>query len=203
MSSFSTMSDGKRKAMLVFLAVIFIGCFGVVSIADLVNTKDKYTVNLGVCYELMEIEHSINGLIPVGRDYYYIGIAVDSPEAYILKGSKRWYAKNFDGNGASLGVTGTPVTGLLKRADYKVAQEINNVTSQFEDVTLAHSPDYSLELDYKIKAILRLIMLFVMIVFIICGKLFVFGKSEDNPVVIKVYVGIMVVILIILLKLVI
>lgn len=203
MSSFSTMSDGKRKALLIFLSVIFVGCFGVVSIADLVNTKDRYTVNLGVCYEVMELEHSINGLIPVGKDYYYIGIAVDSPEAYILKGSKRWYAKNFDENGASLTATGTSVTGLLKRADYQVAQEINNITSQFEDVTLAHSPDYSLELDYKIKAILRLIMMFVMIIFFVCGKLFVFGKSDDNPVVIKVYVGIMVVILIILLKLVI
>ncbi len=203
MSSFSTMSDGKRKALLIFLSVIFVGCFGVVSIADLVNTKDRYTVNLGECYELMEIEHSINGLIPVGKDQYYIGIAVDTPETYILKGSKRWYAKNFDENGASLTATGTSVTGLLKRADYKVAQEINSVTSQYEDVTLAHSPDYSLELDYKIKAILRLIMLFVTIIFIICGKLFVFGKSDDNPVVIKVYVGIMVVILIILLKLVI
>jgi len=203
MSSFSTMSDGKRKALLIFLSVIFVGCFGVVSIADLVNTKDRYTVNLGVCYEVMELEHSINGLIPVGKDYYYIGIAVDSPEAYILKGSKRWYAKNFDENGASLTATGTSVTGLLKRADYQVAQEINNITSQFEDVTLAHSPDHTLELDYKIKAILRLIMMFVMIIFFVCGKLFVFGKSDDNPVVIKVYVGIMVVILIILLKLVI
>ena len=72
MSSFSTMSDGKRKALLIFLSVIFVGCFGVVSIADLVNTKDRYTVNLGECYELMEIEHSINGLIPVGKDQYYI-----------------------------------------------------------------------------------------------------------------------------------
>lgn len=48
------------------------------AVLDLTNKKDIHTVRIEAVCKVLELEHSINGLIPIGTDHYYIGIEEDT-----------------------------------------------------------------------------------------------------------------------------
>ncbi|MBR6328482.1 MAG: hypothetical protein IKR68_02420 [Lachnospiraceae bacterium] len=191
--------DKKRQGLVtVFLALLVIA-FTCLALFDLLNKKDLYTVEISSCYELMEVEHSINGLIPMGKDYLYLGYDASST-AYIFKGSKSWYPKNFNADGKPLTGSAVTVTALAKRLDYKVAREIGSSLSQAEGLNLAHSPDYSLEIDYKFRAIVRLILVPIFILVIIAGKIIFDDNRGFSSTIKKVYLLILCVVLFAALK---
>lgn len=84
-----------QNAALILLLVVFAGYLLWSGISDLTNKQGVYTVNLDECYEIFEVEHSINGLIPTGTDYYYLGFD-EQGSCCIINASKGWYAENFD-----------------------------------------------------------------------------------------------------------
>ncbi len=151
---------GKGKTIFaILLGVMFVGYLLVTGIYDLVNTKDKHTVNVDSCIEILEIEHSINGLIPVGKDHYYLGVD-DSDNACIIKASKGWYKRNFNEQGECNTSGGLDITVLAKKInDYDVSRELLSRVSQIEGLNYAVSPEYALEMDYKINAIGKLVLL--------------------------------------------
>ena len=66
------------------------------SIRDLTNKKDVHIVTIHEAYAVLELEHWINGLIPIGTDYYCFGIDDDASNAYLIKSSKKWLKEIFD-----------------------------------------------------------------------------------------------------------
>ena len=133
--------------MTIFLIIIliasYVGVFFVMSFIDLFNTKDVYEVNINVAGQLLTIENSINGIIPTGNDYYYVGVDDNKGDIYAIHAGKHWLEDNFDANGVAHGNSIT-VKGLSKRAsDFEVEKDgtINLVaheqgqTTELKDVT--------------------------------------------------------------------
>lgn len=74
----------KKKLGNVFLLLLFVGLLAyllVSAVLDLTNKKDIHTVQIETACKVLELEHSINGLIPIGTDHYYIGIEEDTMDA--------------------------------------------------------------------------------------------------------------------------
>lgn len=198
------MREGLRKFLIVFILVIFVGYLLVTGIGDLINKKDIYTVRIDECVEALAIEHSINGLIPVGTDHYYVGVNDETEEACYIKASKRWYNKNFDGNGYSLTPGGLTITSLAKKAsDYDVEKELVARAEQLEGAEFAIPVNYSLELDYKFNAICKLALLVIAGVLAFVGVKIVRNSGNVKSGAGKAYLVACVIFLILLLKIII
>lgn len=197
------MKEKAKNIFLIFLCLMFIGYLLGTGIYDLVNTKDLHSVNIDGCVEILEIEHSINGLIPVGTDHYYLGFDEDGNSAFLIKASKRWYSKNFNEQGDSNTPGGLDITALAKKvSDFDVREELLSRVSQLEGsgVDFPVSPEYSLEIDYKIRAMEKLALLVLggIIAFIV----FKISRSdtEVSGTVKKITLVVSIVFLILLLK---
>jgi hypothetical protein len=156
------MKEKLKKIFAILLCLMFVGYLLCTGVYDLINTKDMRTVNVDECAEALVIEHSINGLIPVGKDHYYLGIDDDTSSAFIIKASNSWYKKNFNAEYQSLTPGGLNITTLSKRiGDYKVRDELASRVSYLSEsnVTFSASPEYCLDMDYKTKAIGKLALL--------------------------------------------
>lgn len=143
--------------LMIFLAFIFIAFFFVMSIMDLTNKKDVYETKIDAAGQLLVVENSINGIIPTGKDYYYIGINEDEGSFYIIHAGKNWLEKNFDSEGFAKG-NGVSVKGLAKSAeDYEVRHELVNHTNELEGLSFALQAGDVLELNYVRDAVIRII----------------------------------------------
>lgn len=143
--------------LMILLAVVFICYFFVMSIADLTNKDDVHETKIDAAGQLLVVENSINGIIPTGKDYYYIGINEDSGEVYTIHAGKNWLKKNFDSEGFAKG-NGVSVKGLAKSAeDYEVRHELVNHTNELEGLSFALQAGDVLEINYVQDSIVRLI----------------------------------------------
>ena len=156
------MKEILRKILAALLVLAFVGYLLGTGIYELVNTKDRYTVNIDECAEVLQVEHSINGLIPTGTDHYYVGLDRDSRNIYLLQATAGWYKKNFNTDMTSVAAGGLEVTALSKRVnDYEIRSELASRLS-----TLAGPADqfplgteYRLDVSYQMKAISKLAIL--------------------------------------------
>ena len=179
----------KNKVLSVILAIIlvaaFLYTFFIASIMDLVNTKDVREVSVNGAGELLTVGNSINGIIPTGKDYYYVGVS-QSDEAeviYAIHADKHWLDKNFDINGmANSG--NLAIKGLTKRAnDFEVEKEIAYRMEQISysdgqtSFVQALTPGYVLELNYVQDAIMRIV---AGVVLLIAGALFMCYRKFDT-----------------------
>ena len=145
-----------KRFMIAVVLLIFVYIL-VTGIYDLVNRNDLYTINADGCVEILEVEHAVNGLIPIGKDHYYIAFDGESGDACIVKASKRWYSKNFDEAGYALAPGGITITALAKDiSDYRIERELISRASQLEGVNFIVSPDHNLDLAYKFNAVCKL-----------------------------------------------
>lgn len=153
------------------MLVFFIGYLSVTGIMDLTNKKDLITIKADAAVKVLEVEHSINGLIPMGKDHYYAAVD-EKGEMYLLKASKSWYKKNFDP--ATYEARGdVTVTALNKRIDdYEIREEIEDRIAKMEGITRGQDAGYCIMLDYKINAIIKLavvisaLILTIMVIYI-------------------------------------
>lgn len=195
------MRPGFKKFLAVLLVVFFVGYLAVTGIADLANTKDVQTVTIDECVSFLDIEHSINGLIPVGTDHYYLGVNDETMEACVVKASKKWYKKNFDTDGHALMEDGLTVTALCKKAgDFDVENELASRAAGLDGLNLVTAPGYSLELDYKFNAICKLILLVAAAVLAGVGYMFYKKPDKVSKTVGKIYGVTILVFLVLLLK---
>lgn len=173
-----------KKFLIIVLIASYVGVFFVMSIMDLMNTKDVHEVNINLAGELLAVENSINGIIPIGKDYYYVGMDKTKGAIYAIHAGKHWLEDNFDVNGIAHGNSIT-VKGLSKRArDFKVEKEIANRVYQVADESngnLAIEPGRVIEVNYVRDAVLKIIagmlILAVGIIILIFKK-----RADEMPV---------------------
>lgn len=182
-----------QNAALILLLVVFAGYLLWSGISDFTNKQGVYTVNLDECYEIFEVEHSINGLIPTGTDYYYLGFD-EQGSCCIINASKGWYAENFDeATGETQGTESVTVTALAKDiSDYEIEDEIREMLSELEDLTYIVGNDRNLVIGYKFYAIARLGMLPLAAVLLIAGKIFL-GNGQNFGKAVKTVYGILII----------
>lgn len=149
-----------KTICMVILIASYVGVFFVMSIMDLTNTKDVREATIDVAGELLIVENSVNGIIPIGKDYYYIGVDADEGSIYTIHAGKNWLEQNFDEDGFAVG-DGVTMKGLCKRASkYNVEKELADRVSQVASEsgwTLAIVPGYVIESNYVQDAVVKLI----------------------------------------------
>lgn len=174
----------RSRVAVIILAVFFSLMFGyfyfVSSIIDLANSKDRHEVTIDYAYQILEIENSINGIIPIGKEYYYVGFSEDDGNAYLIRAGKKWLDANFDAEGVALASDGYYIKALAKKAgDYEVENELEDRMSQLEGISSPLPKGYILELNYVRKAIVKIVVgmiSFAMVIFMV-----IFRKTNlDN-----------------------
>ena len=184
--------------VLILLGIGLVAYLFISSVMDLTNKNDMCTVTLDEAYGLVSIEHSINGLIPVGTDYYYLGVDDNNYNAYLIKAPKKWLESNFDINGQAAG--GMQITGLVKKiSDFQTSREIENRLMQLDGVALPYGAN-CINLDYKGRAILKLVAAVLAIVVVITGLIIYKDRDDVNRTYAKIWVVGLMVTLVLLLK---
>lgn len=173
------MKEKLGKIVGVIFLVVCVVYLLVTGIMDLTNKKDLISLKISDATTILEIEHSINGIIPTGTDYYYIGIEKDTDNAYIIKAPKNWLSKNFSQDYKSLDSAGANINGLIKRvSDYKVRDELESRATTFEGIEMPISASYCVDLQYKTNAIGKLLLLVLSGVIALC--IYVVAKRKDE-----------------------
>ena len=194
------MKEKAKSALLIVFFALLVGWLTVSGIMDLANKDDLKTVKIGYAAELLEVEHSINGLIPTGTDHYYLGIDVNTYRAYVIKASGKWLKKGFDADGYSVDEEGLNITALSKKVSkYDVSKEISSRLSALEGLQYELGTDHFLEPAYKVKAILRIVMAIACIGLLVCGILFVRREGNVPKQYVYVWIVVLVAVLIMLL----
>lgn len=185
----------KSKLRNVFLILLLTLCAVYLlwsGISDLTNKENVHTVNLNECYEIMAVEHSINGLIPTGTDHYYLGFD-ETGSACLITASKGWYAENFNGEtGEARGADSVTVTALAKDiSDYEVEDELAGILSQLDGLSFITGNGENLVVGYKLYAIARLGMVPLAGVLAVAGKIF-FGSGQSFGKAVKIVYSIVI-----------
>ena len=170
----------------------------VTGIGDLTNKSDLKTVRLIGAAPILEVEHSINGLIPTGKDYYYIGLEDQQDNVYIIKGSKKWFTQNFSSDYEPAKGDVAVITGLVKRvSDYDIRKELASRASALEGARLPLSAEYAIVVNYKTDAIIKLLLIVIMIVIGVCIYFGAYHKDVLDPRLSKASLYVMLVLIIV------
>ena len=163
----------------ILFVIVMLGYLLVSSIMDLTNKDDLHTVTIDMAADVLQLEHSINGVIPIGIDYYYVGIDEETYDAYLIKGPKKWLKKNFDSDYFALDKNGVQITGLSKKVtDYEVAKELETRLAQMGGLNYPLGELYCLNIQYKMISILKIIVATILIVLVITGVYIVPNKDH-------------------------
>lgn len=121
-----------------------------------VNTEKGKLCEVEVDYaaRVYTIEHTLNGLIPTGKEYYYFAASEDSEIPLLIKQKPSWYNKNFDGD--ELAYSTVTVVGEVKRFDSDSGSELRKVKSRLAELGAEISTDKYISGNYKTPYILRL-----------------------------------------------
>lgn len=161
------------QTILVAFVVIFIfGYLIVTAVLDLTNKEDVRTMNFIYATEFLELEHSINGLIPIGTDYYYLGFDEDY-NAYTIHAGKHWAEDNFSDFDPDAEVySAIAVRGLFKKvSDFDLSRELESMEAelQAEDIYFPSGALQCLEVTYIRDAWLRILAGVLFLALVITG----------------------------------
>ena len=162
---------------------IFIIIFLVLVLYDLIppiiTLSSKIdTYNIVIATKLTTVEDTISGVIPIGKEYYYVGITEDG-EAILIRDKKNWLDKNFKYDGSyAISESGVLVKGEKKRTSAEVSydfQQILEIINQDNEMSFMVKNIYrytdGLYYDYTIMSIIvGLIVLFAGITGVIVYK---------------------------------
>ncbi len=193
------MKKGFRNVFIVLLLGIFLAYTIVFSIIDLTNKKDRYTLNIVYAFEILEVEHSINGLIPFGTDHYYIGMD-DEDNTYLIQAPKNWDTNNFSSE-ENDGKT-VKITALAKKiSDYKVSRELDSqmTAPELNSFNMPLGSSMCLNLSYIRDSVLKLASGILLIALALSAFIARRKNIQVPPVVVKIYLVLFLVCLILLL----
>lgn len=160
------------------------------AILDMTNKEDLHTVNIDMATEVLEVEHSISGLIPMGTDHYYIGINEDTSEAYIIKAPKKWLKENFGVDKMARKAGGLDITALAKSInDSETRNAISSNVSQVDGLTYPVGTNY-LDTGYKSKIVTKLI-LFAGMLFLAISGFVIMKKGRESARVLSIIFGVL------------
>lgn len=176
-----------KKILKILFAVLFIGFLFaellVFPIIDITNKDDRKTLNIVYATEILEVEHSINYIIPFGKDYYYVGIDEDY-NAYLIHAPKKWAENNFPDNSENM----LEITALQKKiSDYDISKELYSIASQQEELTFPLGYSECLELTYIKDAVMKIISGILALILALLGISNYKKRSELPPVAVKIY----------------
>lgn len=127
---------GKKKSVLaiIFFISILVGFFLylIVSGVRTLAGDGETEAYIDAAAPVLTLEHSINGLIPTGTEYYYIGIDTESAKVYLLRAGKHWFDDNFDAETKMSNAEAFRVKAAQIKVDYEVSREINLSSADFE-----------------------------------------------------------------------
>lgn len=171
----------KEKATNVFLVLVYIAVVGyllVSGIYDVCGFNKYYETKIVAASELFETEHSINGLIPVGTDYYYVGLT-DDEKFVVMRASKDWLSKNFDENSLAFSEEGLTVKGTLKSLSYNEQGMVEDSLGDYQDINILGA-NQSLDIMYFDVAVHSIISGLLLILCGIAGLLIWKNKKIGN-----------------------
>lgn len=177
-----------RKTFQAILIIVFlvgiIAYLSITAISDLANTEDVHTIRVDGAYEALSVEHSINGLIPVGTDHYYIGVDLETSEAYLIHASPSWFSGNFDDEGYSKAPEGIEITSLVKKiSDYELSKELSSHSSSLSWATFTYGVTGCFELSYQLIALLKLLLVVLIVPLALVGRYIVTHRGTVNKAV--------------------
>lgn len=193
----------KLQTVVLTIFVIVVTAFlAITGINDLTNKDDLYTVRIDAGAEILAVEHSINGLIPIGTDHYYWAINEETMESYVILASKNWGNDTFDEDGYTINSKGTEITGLAKKiTDHDILSEITDVLDQVDEgieLTYPAGRTSSLDLNYKKNAYMRLVSAALILILSIVGVVYRNKVDEINPKLTKIYLVVLIVAMILM-----
>lgn len=181
------MKEKLKNILLILIGIGVLAYLSVTAVIDLTDSENIHTVTLTEAYSVLDIEHSINGIIPIGTDHYYLGYNSNTSEAYLIKVSKSWYDKNFDADGAALSSGGITVKGIAKAvSDFETKQELGSRLSQL-DLVYPYGMLNCIDLDYVLRSVLKLIDCVLLIAVVISGIYVLSIGKNSKPVLFKVW----------------
>ena len=161
----------KEKLAKIFVAVLFIGLglyLLITGITDLTSKSDYVEAEIDMAGGNLTVEHSINGLIPIGNEYYYIGVNSEEGSIYIIRA-----------DGKAIGGRYT-LKAKKRKLDYKVEREYSDSFSDM-DMTgfqLVTGTSSCLDTDYKTFAVKKLVCVFAFLLTLLC--IFAGIKEQDE-----------------------
>ncbi len=175
-----------KKILKILFVLLFIGFLFaellVFPIIDITNKDDRKTLNIVYAVKILEIEHSINYIIPFGKDYYYVGFD-EADNAYLIHAPKKW-ADNFSDSSDNI----LEITALQKKiSDYDISKELYSIVSQQEELTFPLGYSECLELTYIKDAVMKIISGILVLVLALTGISNYKKRSELPPVAVKIY----------------
>lgn len=172
----------KQRIKNIFLVLLGVGLvlyLVITAVSDLTDKSNLHTVRLDEAAEILEIEHSINGIIPFGTDYYYIGVDDEKGESYLIKGGKNWLSKNFNSDYMAINSEGVVVKGLIKKIkDYDTERELQSRLSQLEGLEYPYGALGCMHTNYYLMAILKLVDV-LLVLFGVVGWKMIRDKGLD------------------------
>lgn len=191
-----------QTVVLTIFVIVVIAFLAITGINDLTNKDDLYTVRIDAGAEILAVEHSINGLIPIGTDHYYWAINEETMESYVILASKNWGNDTFDEDGYTINSKGTEITGLAKKiTDHDILNEITDVLDQVDEgieLTYPAGRTSSLDLNYKKNAYMRLVSAALILILSIVGVVYRNKVDEINPKLTKIYLVVLIVTMILM-----
>lgn len=176
-----------KKFLKILFALLFIGFLFaellVLPIIDITNKDDRKTLNIVYATEILEVEHSINYIIPFGKDYYYVGIDEDY-NAYLIHAPKKWAENNFTDSSDNV----LEITALKKKiSDYDISKELYSIVSEQEEFTFPLGYSECLELTYIKDAVMKIISGFLITILAVVGIVNYKKRLELPRIAVKIY----------------
>lgn len=192
----------EKKLNGIVMEFVIVGIFMylfISAVMDLTNKQDLHTVHINAAFEMLGVEHTVNGFIPVGTDYYYVGIEQETGYAYTIKASKKWFRKNFASDNMALDANGMQLTALSREIrNSELSEELTSLALQIEGVDYPLGITYCLDVEYKSTAIKKIILVFVLAFLAIAGVYIINNKDIVEPIYIKCWLAALVISLVLL-----
>lgn len=188
-----------KKILKILFVVVFIGFvfaeLFIFSIIDITNKDNRKTLNIVYAAEILEVEHSINYLIPFGKDYYYVGID-ENDDAYLIHAPKKWAEKNFSEDSENI----LEITALSKEiSDYDISRELYSRVNQIEELTFPLGSSRCLELTYVRDSIMKIAVGLFAVILAVIGFANSKKVRELPRIAVNIYAGAVLICLVLLL----
>lgn len=143
------------------------------------NAVENITVDMAV--EIAEVKHSLN-LIPVGKDYFYLGYNETTDDYYLIKASKNWGTEHFDEDAFARDEAGYQMKATVRKVwSSNVSSGIRSrlrIGGLTEQDLYPKGTDYCLNAQYKRLAVLKLIEFISLLVLCCTGFSILHNNAE-------------------------
>ncbi len=112
-------------------------------------------VEVTFAVQAYEVKHTLNILIPTGKEYFYFGVSDEDGIPLLIKAKPSWYSANFDEEGFAY----EPVTvkGEVMKMDSQFTKDMSDMNRELSSLGFKISTSKYISTSYKTPYTLRLI----------------------------------------------